>query len=195
MIIHQCEQRSDEWKKLKAGKISGTGFGNVLAGKDTARRKDYLSLLRWERREQRLAEFEVNEYMQWGIDHEEWALNMYGANTDFKSHYEAVGFVQMNDYIGVSPDGLVDICGMVEIKCPKTTTHEKYIKQGREPAPYRPQIQGQMWVCERQWCDFVSYDPRHKTPLFIHRVCRDDEYIKRLSEACDEFIQELQDAD
>ena len=183
------EQRSDEWRKLKAGKVSGTGFGNVLAGKDTARRRDYLNLLAWERKEQRLAEFECNEYMQWGIDHEDtagWAYSVI-KNVKFKS----VGFVQMNDYIGVSPDGLVDICGMVEIKCPKTTTHERYIKSGRLPSQYRPQVQGQMWVCERAYCDFVSYDPRHATPLFIHRVWRDDKYIKRLSEACDEFIEEL----
>ena len=190
MLIHQCEQRSNEWKRLKAGKVSGTGMGNVLAGKDTARRKDYLNLLRWERREQRLAEFEVNEYMQWGIDKEDDAFALYLMVNSGRVGQQ-VGFVQMNDYIGVSPDGLVDICGMVEIKCPKTTTHEKYIKQGREPAQYRPQIQGQMWVCQRQWCDFVSYDPRHKTPLFIHRVWRDDEYIKRLSVACEIFIEEL----
>jgi hypothetical protein len=52
-----------------------------------------------------------------------------------------------------------------------------------------------MWVCERAWCDFVSYDPRHETPLFIHRVWRDDEYIDRLAKACDEFIEELKHAD
>lgn len=192
MKIHTCEQRSPEWRKLKAGKISGTGFGNVLAGKDTARRRDYLSLLAWERRKGKLAQFEVNEYMQWGIDHEESAFGCY---YNARKYYVSTipGFVQMNDYIGVSPDGLVDICGMVEIKCPKTTTHAKYIKAGREPAQYRPQIQGQMWVCERAWCDFVSYDPRHKTPLFIHRVWRDDEYIARLSKACDEFIIELKE--
>jgi hypothetical protein len=105
MIIHNMEQRSDAWRAMKAGKISGTGFGNVLAGKDTQRRRDYLELLKWERREGKLATFEPNEYMQWGIDHEEMAGNLY---MNIRSAYiDFVGFVQMNDYIGVSPDGLV----------------------------------------------------------------------------------------
>jgi hypothetical protein len=195
MIIHHMEQRSDAWRAMKAGKISGTGFGHALAGKDTARRRDYLELLKWERKHQKLApsKLDGNPHVEWGRCHEDDALTMYNLATGLGR--PKIGFVEMNEWIGVSPDAW-----QVEIKCPKTTTHAKYIKRMGIGSQYKPQVQGCIWVCEVDYWDEVSYDPRpiydqdhFRLPIMINRVWRDDKYIDRLSKACDEFITELKE--
>ena len=58
-----------------------------------------------------------------------------------------------------------------------------------------PQIQGQMWVCEKKWCDFVSYCPdiKCKFPLLIDRVMRDEQYIDALRWDTDKFIKEMKE--
>jgi len=99
--------------------------------------------------------------------------------------------------VGCSPDGLVGDSGLIEIKCPNTTTQiETYLK-GEIPPTHRPQIQGQLFVTEREWTDFVSFDPRIKNgsaSYFEKRVYRDDDYInKTLWPALDRFVDELQE--
>jgi len=92
---------------------------------------------------------------------------------------EEVGFVQHPklEYAGASPDGYVGVDGMVEIKCPNTATHIETLQSKNVPSRYLKQIQWQLECADREWCDFVSYDPRMKDPrlvLFIQRVERDD---------------------
>ena len=82
----------------------------------------------------------------------------------------------------------------MEIKCPFSATHAKYIINNRLPAEYRAQIQGSLWVTGREWWDFISFDPRVKDrPFWKFRVERDEEYIGTLRSAVDIFIDELKD--
>ena len=104
-----------------------------------------------------------------------------------------VGFVEYNEWVGASPDGFADD-GLVEIKCPNSTTHITNIIKGKMPTKYIPQVQGQLWVTKRAWCDFVSYDPRVTSkPFFCVRIPRDDEYIATLEAATNVFVTELQE--
>jgi len=80
---------------------------------------------------------------------------------------------------GASPDGLIGEDGLLEIKCPLAHTHVGYLREGVLPPKYIPQVQGQLWVTGRQWCDFVSYHPELK--IMIVRVERDDSYIFTLA--------------
>jgi hypothetical protein len=87
-------------------------------------------------------------------------------------------------FAGASPDGLIDHDGCIEMKCPKSSVvHLQRFVDGL-PEEYRPQIQGQLWVTGRQWCDFVSYDPRmpESHRLLKIRVKRDQAYIDHLAE-------------
>ena len=73
--------------------------------------------------------------------------------------------------------------GLLEIKCPNTVTQiQRYLK-GEFPTEYKAQVQGQLWVSERDWCDFVSFDPRINTSAdyFQVRVYRDEDYIFNLA--------------
>jgi hypothetical protein len=97
-----------------------------------------------------------------------------------------------DEWIGCSPDGLVGKPGLLEIKCPLSSTHIETIISGKMPTKHVPQVQGLLWITERQWCDFVSYDPRVLSqPMFRVRVERDKEYFKKLAGEIGVFVNEL----
>ena len=134
--------------------------------------------------------------MQWGVDHEAQARVEYEVKTG--SLVEQVAFVDHPTIpmFGCSPDGYVGEDGLIEIKCPNTSTHIDYIRQDKAPTKYVPQMQCQMAVTGRQWCDFVSFDPRlpDGLQLFIVRLERDDEYISKMESVVQEFLNEVNSA-
>ena len=92
--------------------------------------------------------------------------------------------------IGASPDGLIGSDGGIEIKCPKASTAVRYMVEDKLPDIYKPQVQGNLWICEREWWDFVVYHP--SMDLFVKRVYRDDAYIKKLETHITAFVEELE---
>jgi putative phage-type endonuclease len=195
MIIHaDIDQRSEAWHLLRCGRITGTGFVNVMAkGKGNApskTRTDYMYQLASERLGDARSNFKVTGAMQDGIDFEDEAREAYEFTR--LAPVQEVGFVEMDENIGVSPDGLIGNDGVLEIKIPLGKTHLKYVAEDRLPPEYKKQVQGQLWVCERQYCDFVSYNPfmtHHK--LHVVRVERDEKFIDELKYECSRFLQEL----
>lgn len=96
-----------------------------------------------------------------------------------------IGFITTDDgRYGCSPDRLVGEDGLVEIKCPAPQTHLGHLVDGFS-GNYRPQVQGQLLVSERQWADWVSYSP--EMPMVRIRAQRDEDYIRGLRAALDEF--------
>jgi hypothetical protein len=94
---------------------------------------------------------------------------------------------------GASPDGLVGDNGLVEIKVPNTATHIATLLGKTLPDKYVVQMLWQMACTGRQWCDFVSYDPRMppQMRLFVRRLDRDDTRICELEKLVTEFLSEL----
>ena len=94
---------------------------------------------------------------------------------------------------GASPDGLVGEDGLVEIKCPTTVTHIDTLIGDEVPQKYIPQMQWQLACTGRQWCDFVSFDPRlpESLRMFLRRVHRDDALIGELQAQVGLFLHEL----
>jgi hypothetical protein len=95
---------------------------------------------------------------------------------------------------GASPDGLISNDGGLEIKVFKRANHVDVLRSQEMPTLHIPQVQGCMWITDREWWDFVSY---HETmPIFVTRIRRDDEYIKKLAaeveKACEEIMKETQ---
>jgi hypothetical protein len=128
--------------------------------------------------------------MQWGIDNEPYAINAYENINDVM--VIGSGFVDHKriSFCGVSPDGLIGNNGCIEVKCPNTTTHADTLLTGAVPKDYMPQILLQLSTLEREWCDFVSYDPRlidERLRIKIIRVYRDDAAIKELESAIEIF--------
>ena len=190
-IIRYIEQGTEEWKRLRLGKVKASKLSAVIMSKSSKTRASYMLQLIAERLTGQPEDSFSSKYMEWGNECEPQARAMY--EFDSGNQVEEVAFVVYNDGFGVSPDGLVGDDGLLEIKCPKTTTQiERYLK-GVFPADYQAQVQGQMLATGRKWCDFVSFDPRlsGSANYFCVRVYRDDEYIQKLKLKINEFLSEM----
>lgn len=190
------EQGSPEWFAIRLGKVTASRVADVAAKTKSgwgASRANYMAQLIAERLTGTAAESYTNAAIQWGTEKEPDARAAYEFRTD--RAVELVGFVghpkiQMT---GASPDGLVSIDGLVEIKCPNTATHIDTLLGQAVPAKYITQIQWQLACTDRKWCDFVSYDPRmpEAMRLFISRIARDDQAIGELEQIVSGFLSEL----
>jgi putative phage-type endonuclease len=131
--------------------------------------------------------------MQWGVDKEEEARTAYSFVTG--QEVIEVGLYKHPTIIGshASPDGLVGDDGCIEIKCPNSATHIETLKSNRIANKYLLQMQWQMACADRQWCDFVSFDPRmpDHLMLYIQRVQRDDDMLATLESEVREFLAEV----
>lgn len=188
-------QGSDEWFAARLGKATASNFRKILAKIKTgeaADRRNYRAQLVGERLTGKKADSFTNDSMKWGTENEPFARIAYIAQTGFD--VQEIGFVDHPILMaGCSPDGLVLDAGLIEIKCPTLATHIDTLEAQRMPPEHLPQVQGQMWIANRQWCDFVSYHPElpEKLQLFITRVQRDDAYITELEKEVVLFLSEV----
>lgn len=188
MKIIDCIQGSEEWFEARLGFVTASNFHKVLnkrPGHGLYMRKiaaERLTCLR--------EESYKNDIMDKGSETEQEARRFYEIANDCK--VEQVGFVMRDEWVGGSPDGLIGKDGLLEIKCPLSSTHIEIILSEKMPTLHIPQVQGLLWVTERKWCDFVSYDPRVLSqPMFTVRVERDVEYFKKLAGEVGVFVNEL----
>ena len=190
------EQGSQEWLALRAGKVTASKVSDVMSAITTAGYRNYLADLVVERLTGNKTESFTNAAMQWGVDQEPLARAEYEVKTG--SFVDQIAFVEHPTIVnlGCSPDGLVGDDGLIEIKCPNTATHIDYVMQDKVPTKYIPQIQCQLAVTGRKWCDFVSFDPRLPDGLqiLIVRLERDDEYIEKLEARVVKFLDEVNSA-
>jgi hypothetical protein len=200
MIIHDCIQGGDDWHEIRRGKITASHFKDVMAKGSGATRTKYMRRLCMQRRQSIVQPaFKGTASMQWGTDHEDEAIARYELKKDCQ--VERVGFVEISDWIGSSPDGLVGKLGVIETKCPDSSTHFDYlIKNQKDPTWYDPthkfQMQGNMWCLDRKWCDWISYDPRFdawEDQIIIVRVHRDEELIDELRTECNKFRMQAEE--
>lgn len=185
----ECEhpQGSEGWFLDRLGVPTGSGFKNILtpSGAYSTAADSYMNdlLAEWIT-EEPLESFQ-GYHMKRGNELEPEAAELYQFITD--SDVREIGFCFANSkkMYGVSPDRMVDADGLLEIKCPKANTMIEYKRANELPALYKPQVQGQLMVMQRQWCDFFCYHP--KVPHMKIRVERDEGYIKLLSDALEAF--------
>ena len=190
------EQGTPEWFAQRLGKVTASRVADVIAKTKTGystSRENYMAQLICERMTGAVAESYTNAAMQWGTDNEPLARAAYEAAKDVLVDEVAMITHPRIDSAGASPDGLVGDDGLVEIKCPNTATHIDTLMSQAVPTKYNTQMQWQMACTERQWCDFVSFDPRMPTELqlFIKRVPRDNDYIAMLEKEILSFLEEL----
>lgn len=189
-------QGSDEWRAIRCGKLTASRMADACARTKTgwgASRVNLMAKLIAERLTGTPCADFVSSEMQWGTATEPQAR----ANYEFMKNYDVVevGFVThpLIPMSGASPDGLVGDLGLIEIKCPNTSTHIDTLLGGAVPGKYVTQIQWQLACTGRAWCDFVSFDPRmpENMQLFVKRVTRDGDRIAELTEMAQEFLAEL----
>jgi len=189
-------QGSPEWFALRVGKVTASRVADVIAKTKTgwgASRANYMAELIAERLTGEPAEKYTNAAMAWGTEKEPDARAAYEFFRD--AHVVEVAFINhpVIGMTGASPDGFVGDHGLVEIKCPNTATHLDTLLSQSIPGKYVTQMLWQMACTGRQWCDFVSYDPRlpEAMSLFVKRVERDDKEIADLEAKVAEFLGEL----
>lgn len=191
------EQGTQEWHLARVGKLTASRIGDAIAKTKSgwsAMRANLMAQLLCERITGQPTDSYVSPAMQWGKDIEPQARAAYSLH--LAEDVEQTGFVDHPRiaWSGCSPDGLVGSVGLVEIKAPNTATHLDTLLSGRFPPQYYPQIQWQLAVCGREWCDAVSFDPRvpEHLRLYVERIPRDDAYIRELEALAEEFLAELQ---
>lgn len=192
-------QGTDEWMQCRIGKVTASRLNDVMAtlksGGEAATRKNYRAQLIAERLTGTKADSFTNSAMQWGVDNEPIARANYEILTGVD--VDQVGFVDHPEIpmTGASPDGLIGGAGLIEVKCPNTATHIEYLLSGVAPSDYHNQMLWQMECTGREWCDFVSFDPRmpEDMQLFIVRFNRDEERGRLLRAGVIKFLEETND--
>lgn len=191
MKIINCEQGADEWFEARKGVFTASNFSKIITstGKESTSQLDFIyetiSDLFLKEKE---ASY-TNENMDRGVELEPIARQEYQKQTF--NIVDQVGFVLSDcGNFGCSPDGLIGDDGLIEIKCPKAKNHLKYCIDNKLPTQYVAQVQGQLYVTGRQWCDFVSFHPdiNFNNGLFIVRVERDEDFISALEDQLKEVI-------
>jgi len=190
------EQGTPEWFAARLGNVTASRVADVIAKTKSgysASRDNYMAQLICERMTGTVAESYTNAAMQWGTETEPLARAAYESIADVL--VDEVGYVQHPsiERAGASPDGLVGLFGLLEIKCPNTATHIDTLITEQVPTKYITQMQWQMVCTGRAWCDFVSFDPRLPNGLqvFVKRVEFDTEYAATLEIEVVKFLAEL----
>lgn len=193
MIFHDVEQNSPEWDALRLGKPTASGYAKFMAnyGKpfgEPAQR--YALQIALEKVTGRKAEYSFkNDYMEMGQEQEPLAKMAYEEMTF--SEVTNGGFFDCGDW-GDSPDGLVNVVGVVEFKCVIASTHEATIKRAAPDPAYKWQLVGHLDATGREWVDFGSYCadyPEHNR-MVICRVHRADveQELQQLAERREQFL-------
>jgi putative phage-type endonuclease len=188
MRIAYGKQQSDSWIRSRVGRITGSRIADVCSyltrksgtkgpGDSSAKRDGYRLELIAERLTGRAKDHYVSPAMEHGTNYENDARLYYEGV--MRQMCEPVGFVlhPKYDFTGASPDSLVGADGVLEIKCPETTTHLEYVLGGQIPEEYLPQVAWELACTGRQWVDFVSFDPRVQVDslrFFYRRVQRSE---------------------
>ncbi len=193
-------QGTPEWLQARVGRITASRIKDVCAqgkaGAPSTTREAYMGELIAERLTGLSSgDSYMNADMQRGTDLEPLARAAYETAT--RQMVDEVGLVihPRNEWFGASPDGVAGDHGLLEIKCPRTHVHISYMLSRKPPAAYLPQMAWQAYCCERQWVDFVSFDPKMppELQLFIVRYEPELEYIRQLEQAALKFLDEMRD--
>jgi hypothetical protein len=196
--VHNDPQRSPAWFACRLGRLTGSRASDMLAtikSGEAAARRDLRSQLVTERLTQQVQEDTfVNAAMQRGIELEPAAFAAYEAHTGHLAR--RTGFLAADGLmVGCSLDGDVDdFAGIVELKCPKSATHLRYLKAGgKAPAEHLGQITHNLWVSGAAWCDFASFDDRYPAhlQLVVIRVNRGDVDIDGYATKAQAFLDEV----
>lgn len=198
MKMIDLKQGSAEWLQARVGKCTGSRVADALSflkkGAPSQKRKDYLTEVVTER----LTGFAVDHYvspaMDWGTDNEKYARAAYEVVSG--NDVDIVGIAEhptIADFSS-SPDGYVGEDGIVELKCPNTTTHIGYLLANEVPEAYLFQCWAEMACSGRKWVDFVSFDPRlpPKNQIFIKRLERNKEMITMVEQGVVLFLSEVE---
>lgn len=189
---HDCEQGTPEWHAARCGVVTASVFGAVMAKGRTAgapsetRKKLMYQLAAETITGEYVPTWDGNKHTERGHVMEPQVRDLYMATSD--AECRQVGFIRRGR-IGCSPDTLVGDDGLLEIKTKLPHLQIEAVIAGVLPSEHVPQVQGQLLVTGRQWCDFRSYWPG--LPELRVRVYRDPDYMANLNTELQRFVSDL----
>lgn len=194
MKLYDFLQKSDEWFNIRLGKFTGSNFHIFFGNSKTKEIELYKKAAERITKTKSDSDSFSNKHIERGVELENEARLMY--ELESMNNVKEVGFIELDEFCGCSPDGLVGDDGMIEIKCKDNHTFLKQIireEKAIEPI-YRTQIQFNLYVSGRKWCDYVCYNPNFNQALYIKRIDRDEDYIEKIKdciETCNFTIDEI----
>lgn len=183
------------WFAIKRGMVTASRFGDVMtepktkAAKEQGMLSDTASGYLYELVAAAITGQDrvggKSMAMDRGVDMEADAIDAYSASR-FVDVAEGRLVYRPDIGIGATPDGFVEEDesgpGVIEVKCPESKRHLETWLSRSVPEDYVEQVQGQLWISGRAWCDFISFDDRFPASmqLVVIRVLRDEETIGRM---------------
>jgi len=158
MKHYNINQNTDEWLELRRGKFTASLIKDLFMKKRTTAYNNAIYKVVFERLTGEIPELFVTPFMERGKELEPVAREEYERLT-FNSVTPG-GFYKLNSYVGGSPDGLIKDVGLLEIKCPKYSTHIKYMLNKKLPSEYKYQCYSNLYISKREWLDFISFHPQ-----------------------------------
>ena len=188
----QCQRQCNEWYRQREGRLTSSSFHEILVRR---KQNDASALLK-----RLLTRKDISSIpaVKWGVDHEdiarkEYISKMAASHQGFQCSLAGLVINPLYPHLGASPDGFTQChcCGqgLLEIKCPFSgaDSHPNDLKQTKgfylnkqglsRTHKYFTQIQGQMMICERDFCDFVVWTPKG---ISTHRIYMDSSFTERL---------------
>jgi hypothetical protein len=191
-LVDPQEAERERWFELRRGKFTSSRFGDLMKrgrGKDEWGQVALTYM--YQVAAERMGSFSFgfsSSATKWGVDNEANAIAAYAAKANCTVDSTPFQFFDHKHY-GGTPDGLVGDDGVVEVKCPYSPAeHFKTFVTKTVPVQYYWQVFGHLLVTGRQWCDFISFDPRLEGPngLVVIRVERDQSVIDVLQKRIDQ---------
>jgi len=190
----EIPQGTQEWFQARLGCLTASRANDACAAETTAAYQNYLWQLVAERETKTVEESYVSADMDRGSELEPLARAAYEVHTG--TFVTQTGFWPHPEikWFGASPDGLVGDDGLIEIKCPRTSTHLRYRSEGKVPTKYKRQMMCQLLCTGRKWVDFVSFDNRvrESKQLFIVRFEPKEKDITEMLESIQKFLQNVE---
>ena len=192
-------QKSDEWHQERIGKFTASRFSDMMKrgrAKDDVFGQTCMNYI-YEKLGEILTmspHIITGQAIEWGNEYEEAAVVRYEREKDVD--VQRIGFLAYNEFAGGSPDGLVGKDGVIEIKCPYNPKNhaQSLVTQTYYNQDHDWQVQGNLMITDRQWCDFITYDPRVQEPslqINCFRVDRDEEKITAIQDRLEEVKEKL----
>lgn len=197
MITIDFPQGSPEWLASRAGRVTASRISDVMAkikaGEAAARRDYKFEIVTEILTSQPTPSVFQNDAMKWGNEQEPFARAAYEVYAGVLVDQVGLVLHPAIERGAASPDGLVGQFSLVEIKCPKTSTHIGYMMDGGVPKQYQNQMLWQMACTERTSCDFVSFDPRlpEEMQLFVAPFQIDSARIEEIEAEVRQFLAEV----
>ena len=185
-VFDEIEQGSEAWHSARLGIPTASKFATVMAKGEGKTRSEYMRKLAGEILTGEPMDSFSNAHMERGKSMEDEARETYAFVNDIEPR--RVGFIRNGDR-GASPDSLIGDDGGLEIKTALPHIHIDRLERNRLPPEHKAQVQGNLWISQREWWDFCSYWP--KLPVLTVRVYRDEAFIAQLSDEVDRFNDEL----